>query len=401
MKEEAYKKIDEFQFIALIKLCLIIASFLIMNTSVFLESAWAKKTIKVGIFQNKPIVYDENGPKGLFVDVLEQVSHQEGWSLEYVTCEFKDCLKLLKANELDLMTSLGESTERRKYFNFSKEAIWTFWGTIYTRERGINSILDLEGKKIGVRRKNKITLGLKKLIDQFKIPLTYMEFDNYETAFEAMKNQTVDAIAVNNTYAFTREDINDLFYRTSIVFDPFSAYFAVAKNGGNQNILDKIDHYVKDSKASPTSVFQRFNDKWLGLSKTYWTTKRIAILSIVLILITAAFMSIWRYRSLVRINRELTQNVIERKNAQQDLALANTNLNAKNEELEQVVYVASHDLRSPLVNIDGYSRELEYAVKKLNSTLVPSSFEQVSHELKPILEEDIPEALRFIRTKGC
>ena len=179
MKEDAYKKIDEFQFIALIKLCLIIASFLIMNTSVFLESAWAKKTIKVGIFQNKPIVYDENGPKGLFVDVLEQVSHQEGWSLEYVTCEFKDCLKLLKANELDLMTSLGESTERRKYFNYSKEAIWTFWGTVYTRERGINSILDLEGKKIGVRRKNKITLGLKKLIDQFKIPLTYMEFDNY------------------------------------------------------------------------------------------------------------------------------------------------------------------------------------------------------------------------------
>ena len=86
------------------------------------------------------------------------------------------------------------------------------------------------------------------------------------------------------------------------------------------------------------------------------------------------------------------------KQSEKKLARLNVDLNVKNEELEQVVYVASHDLRSPLVNIDGYSRELEYSIKDLQNTLSDKALDNVLDELTPILDEDIPEALRFIRT---
>jgi len=86
------------------------------------------------------------------------------------------------------------------------------------------------------------------------------------------------------------------------------------------------------------------------------------------------------------------------KQSEEKLARLNIDLKGKNEELEQVVYVASHDLRSPLVNIEGYSRELEYSIKDLRDTLSDKSFDNALNELTPIIDEDIPEALRFIRT---
>jgi len=94
----------------------------------------------------------------------------------------------------------------------------------------------------------------------------------------------------------------------------------------------------------------------------------------------------------------LNHSMIEREKAREELARLNVDLKVKNEELEQVVYVASHDLRSPLVNIDGYSRELEYSIKDLRSTLSDKSLDNVLDELAPIIDEDIPEALRFIHT---
>lgn len=95
-------------------------------------------------------------------------------------------------------------------------------------------------------------------------------------------------------------------------------------------------------------------------------------------------------------------DITERKRSEKELARVNADLAVKNAELEQVIYVASHDLRSPLVNIDGYSKELLYAINDLKRSL--ASIEDLSDilpEITPILKEDIPEAVRFIRTSAA
>jgi len=73
-------------------------------------------------------------------------------------------------------------------------------------------------------------------------------------------------------------------------------------------------------------------------------------------------------------------------------------LNHLNKELEQVLYITSHDLRSPLVNVQGFSEELDISLKALMDVLnkidVPLNLQE---EITQITKDDIPESLEFIK----
>jgi chemotaxis family two-component system sensor kinase Cph1 len=90
-------------------------------------------------------------------------------------------------------------------------------------------------------------------------------------------------------------------------------------------------------------------------------------------------------------------DITKRKQDEQQLAELAHTLAEKNKELETIVYVASHDLRSPLVNIQGFSRELarscENVLRKLRST-DKVTINKV--ELERALGEDVPEAVQYI-----
>lgn len=85
------------------------------------------------------------------------------------------------------------------------------------------------------------------------------------------------------------------------------------------------------------------------------------------------------------------QDISARHSAEETIARMNDQLQAKNKELEQVIYVASHDLRAPLVNIAGFSQELAGTIEFLRS--LPSF--PLTSETKEAFE-DIGNAIQFI-----
>ncbi|MBI4844811.1 MAG: PAS domain-containing sensor histidine kinase [Nitrospirae bacterium] len=88
--------------------------------------------------------------------------------------------------------------------------------------------------------------------------------------------------------------------------------------------------------------------------------------------------------------RMIVSDISERKKAEEDKERLNR-------ELEQMIYVTSHDLRSPLVNIEGYSREIKLSLDELQSALQDGAGpETLKNRIARIIEKDIPESMDYI-----
>ena len=76
-------------------------------------------------------------------------------------------------------------------------------------------------------------------------------------------------------------------------------------------------------------------------------------------------------------------------------------LSRANEEIQRFAYIVSHDLRSPLVNVMGFTAELDAATGSITDLIEraeQTAPEIVTEEARLAAREDLPEAIRFIRT---
>ncbi len=121
-----------------------------------------------------------------------------------------------------------------------------------------------------------------------------------------------------------------------------------------------------------------------------------------LMLTAVAAFTFWLVRRFTRdlISSRERLNVLNT-NLEGEVTLRTADLRRANDEIQRFAYIVSHDLRSPLVNVMGFTSEMERADKIMDQFVAKIEEERpelLTEDVRLAAREDLPEAIRFIRS---
>ncbi len=229
------------------------------------HSSFASTTLKIGIYQDFPLVFSDNNGKaqGVYVDILEYVAIHEDWSLEYVSCKWSDCLSQLEKGSIDLLTAIAFSKERSLKYNFTKETVFPNWGQVYSNPKiEVNSIADLAGKSVAGLKGDIYYKALKNVAQNTNIDIVYTDVEEYEAVFRQIEQGNVDAGILPRLFGVLNENRYDV-RKTTTFIRPSELRFA-APLSSSRSIITALDKHLHELKGEANSLYFRSIAKWLG-----------------------------------------------------------------------------------------------------------------------------------------
>ena len=172
---------------------------------------------------------------------------------------------------------------------------------------------------------------------------------------------------------------------------------AIVRSGEGKSVMDAMRREIAaiDEIQATRIRVQTRQSEWAGNI----TVVANALGGVLILLLAGA--SAWLIRRYV-MEIQGARDALDRLNAglESQVQTRTFDLTRANEEIQRFAYIVSHDLRAPLVNVMGYTAELEQAGRIIDKqmtaveTMAPKLVEQ---DALTAVRDDLPEAIGFIR----
>jgi len=236
-----------------------------------LTHTYAAEKVTVGVYQNVPLCFSDkyNHAKGIYIDCLNYVAGVYQWQLHYKIDTWNNCLKDLKSHNIDLMCGIANTPERKETYFFNQETIMLDWGQIYLpRQSDIQSILDLDKKRIATVRGGILKTKLQSLANSFDISCHFVLVESAHEVLQLIDRNQVDAGTVLRLFGM-RFSNQYRIKPSPIVFSPLHLCVATA-NPQKKHLLEKIDLQLAKLKKSDSSAYFQSIHRWLTDSEDRW-----------------------------------------------------------------------------------------------------------------------------------
>ena len=226
------------------------------------------------------------------------------------------------------------------------------------------------------------------------------------TGFES-EQARLESMLVTTEQKDRLEEIKDLNAQRTVIIDamftdPGTAFAEARGLDFNEDagvlVTQDIREIAEEMSEFEAAELVRRNRAQLDSLKQFYIVGGIAFLLLLGVLVSAVLV-------VLRYNRDLAEAQISLREANTGLETAVQSRTAEllraNEEIQRFAYIVSHDLRSPLVNVLGFTSELDEARKIIHAHLKGLYEKQPDlrdEETWLAVDEDLPEALGFIRS---